>query len=168
MPDDAPDPLDDLGGLPPDVTDAEAAAIRREVRDRALARRPVAPLTAEELWFQSWYAVVDDEVGGWAIATVDKPTSRIDPMTTRERVLVGFITWGEHAEWLVQLHNRALPGAHVCDYVDADGTTAGACHLTGVHGGRCSECGRTARDCEHQADWELNLLCTQQACRPHS
>lgn len=106
--DDATDPLDDLGGLPPDVTDREAVAIRREVRDRALARR-TAPLTAEELWNQSWYAVVDDEVGGWAVANVNKPTSRIDPMTTRERVLVGFITWGEHARWIVELHNRSLP-----------------------------------------------------------
>lgn len=161
------------------------------------------PLTAEELWNQRWYAVPDDEVGGWAVANVNKPTGQIDPMSTRERVLLGFITWEEHAKWLVELHNRSLARrvtddaprvrrptvhqrygglSHVCDYVETDGTTSGACHLIGPHLGRCDRCvvevGRTvagepitvaatATDCVHQATWELSLLCPYLDCEVH-
>lgn len=66
---------------------------------------------------------------------------------------------------------------HVCDYVDPDGTTAGACHLTAPHGGRCPTCvvdvggGRTvaatADDCDHQPGWETALLCPVRDCAVH-
>jgi hypothetical protein len=65
------------------------------------------PLTAESLWNRRWYVVPDDEVGGWNIATVNKPTSQIDPMATRERVLVFGVVWEEHARWIVEAHNAA-------------------------------------------------------------
>lgn len=38
---------------------------------------------------------------------------------------------------------------HICDYVEPDGTTTGACHLPGPHGGRCPQCGMAAADCPH-------------------
>lgn len=67
---------------------------------------PPPPLTAESLWHRRWYAVPNDEVGGWSVATVDRPTSQIDPVTTRDRVLAD-VVWEEHARWLADLHNAA-------------------------------------------------------------
>lgn len=65
---------------------------------------PTGPLTSTELWRRPWYLVPDDEVGGWAIATADRPTSMIDPTTTRDRVLA-WVVWEEHGRWLVDQHN---------------------------------------------------------------
>lgn len=58
---------------------------------------------------------------------------------------------------------------HVCDYRDLDGTTAGACHLSAPHGGRCPEpsCGLAASDCSHQPYWETVLLCPERDCEVH-
>lgn len=62
------------------------------------------PLTAESLYRRRWYVVTNDEVGGWSVATVDRPTSQIDPVRTRDRVLADFV-FSEHACWVVDAHN---------------------------------------------------------------
>jgi hypothetical protein len=43
-------------------------------------------------------------------------------------------------------------GGHVCMYVELDGTTAGACHLPGQHGGRLPD-RRTAADLPCVSAW---------------
>lgn len=62
---------------------------------------------ASELAARRWYAVIDDEIGGYAIATVNKPTSMIDPITTRDRVIAWF-TYYEHADDVATRHNEKL------------------------------------------------------------
>lgn len=52
---------------------------------------------------QKWFVVKDDEVGGYAIANADKPTSHLDRFE-HERTLAHFV-WKEHAEYMVNLHN---------------------------------------------------------------
>lgn len=75
------------------------------------------------------------------------------------------------------------PRPHVCDYVDRDHTTAGACHLRPPHGGRCARgcvvdvafglvtahavITADARDCVHQPWWETVLLCGDPGCEVH-
>lgn len=109
-PDPADDPLADLGGLPPDVPPGWYEAIEAEV-GTAQPNRPAPPspdpLTAADLWRVRWYPVPDDEVGGWALATVNRPTSTIDPVATRDRVLA-WLVWEEHARWLARSHNLSL------------------------------------------------------------
>lgn len=56
---------------------------------------------------QRWYAVVDDTVGGYAVANVDKPTSEIDTRGQKERELVFAVTKAV-ADHIVQLHNAWL------------------------------------------------------------
>jgi hypothetical protein len=53
--------------------------------------------------------------------------------------------------------------AHVCDFVEPDGTTVGTCHLVGPHGGRCPACDLEARDCEHV----LRTACAVLTCTVH-
>lgn len=60
------------------------------------------PVTAAELWRRRWYLVPDDEVGGWAVATVNRPTSELPD--GRDRVLL-YVIWEEHGRWLVAQHN---------------------------------------------------------------
>lgn len=69
---------------------------------------PPEPLTAASLYRRRWYVVPNDEVGGWSVATVDRPTSQIDPMSTRDRVLLD-VVWEEHARWIVEAHNAVYP-----------------------------------------------------------
>lgn len=66
------------------------------------------PLTAASLYRRRWYAVPNDLIGGWSVATVDKPVSEIDPMATRDRVLLD-VVWDEHARWIVEAHNQLYP-----------------------------------------------------------
>jgi len=56
-----------------------------------------------------WFAVPNDEIGGWAIATVDQPTSQIRP--DGDEVVV-FALFGEEqaARHIVALHNATLDG----------------------------------------------------------
>lgn len=54
-----------------------------------------------------WYPVVDDEVGGWAIATADKPVSQIDPVHSSEYVIGDFLS-EEIARHICTLHEQAL------------------------------------------------------------
>lgn len=52
-----------------------------------------------------WYIVVNDLIGGWDVATVDKPSSQID---YRHTSVEHGIAWGlsrEEAEHIVLLHN---------------------------------------------------------------
>ncbi len=54
-----------------------------------------------------WYAVVDDVVGGWAVATVNLPVSRFMGNGFGRTVADGF--WEkEHADHVVELHNEWL------------------------------------------------------------
>ena len=59
---------------------------------------------------QRWYAVADDLVGGWGLATVDKPTSQIDTYVTGERI-VGCFMDEDTARHLAHLHNSTVAGA---------------------------------------------------------
>lgn len=56
----------------------------------------------------SWYAVVNDLVGGWSIATVDLPLSKINAQTfTRHNVVADFIC-EKTTRYVAALHNRNL------------------------------------------------------------
>lgn len=68
---------------------------------------PSDPVTAAELWRRPWYVVPDDEIGGWAIATADLPTSQLNLSNRGERVIADAI-WEDHARWLVEAHNRLI------------------------------------------------------------
>lgn len=63
--------------------------------------------SADELAARRWYSVVDNEIGGYAIATANVPTSMIDPITTRHRVIAWF-TYQQHADHVVARHNEEL------------------------------------------------------------
>lgn len=64
-------------------------------------------VTEEDVLGRRWYAVPETLIGGWAIATVDQPTSEIDMGNTDERVMAE--CWGERtARHLVELHNARL------------------------------------------------------------
>lgn len=54
---------------------------------------------------REWFVVADDVIGGWAIATVDKPVSEIDTRDGTEFVLGDFIS-KEITEHIVRQHNR--------------------------------------------------------------
>ncbi len=54
-----------------------------------------------------WYPVVNDLVGGWAIATADLPLSEIDTRT-REVLIVGEFASESLARNVAQLHNAAI------------------------------------------------------------
>lgn len=54
-----------------------------------------------------WYVVVDDVVGGWAVATVDEPVSAFLGYGEGRAVADGF--WDkDHAEHVTRLHNEWL------------------------------------------------------------
>jgi hypothetical protein len=67
----------------------------------APAPLPVVPFAA--LAAQRWYAVPDLDVGGYAVANVDKPTADIDQRAGDRRVAWGL--WEETARYVVALHN---------------------------------------------------------------
>lgn len=57
--------------------------------------------------YTRWYPVVDDVVGGWAVATVDEPVSAFLGYGDGRAVADGF--WEEeHAEHVARLHNEWL------------------------------------------------------------
>lgn len=60
----------------------------------------------ETMLTSEWFVVQDDLIGGWAIATVDKPLSEID---FRERgvYVVAELISKEMAEYMVYLHETA-------------------------------------------------------------
>lgn len=54
-----------------------------------------------------WYVVVDDVVGGWAVATVDEPVSAFLGYGHGRAIADGF--WDEgHARHVVELHDAWL------------------------------------------------------------
>lgn len=56
---------------------------------------------------QRWYSVVDDTIGGYAVANVNKPSSEIDTRGQVEREIM----WGvlkTVADHVVELHNDWL------------------------------------------------------------
>ena len=61
------------------------------------------PITELELKECRWYAVVNDLIGGYAIATTNKPISEIDPYSG-EFELGDFLT-KEMAQHIADLHN---------------------------------------------------------------
>lgn len=129
---------------------------------------PPDPVTAAKLWNRRWYLVVDDEAGGWAIATVDRPVSELP--AGRDRVLFE-VVWEEHGRRLVNQHNRELHQLHQLHVCDERGSTGepGLCHLLPPHGGRCEVegCGHDATGCAHQPPWETHLLCAYHDCAVH-
>lgn len=54
-----------------------------------------------------WFPVVDDLVGGWAVATVDRPLSEIDPTNRRHAAVACFVD-ERHARHIAGLHNASL------------------------------------------------------------
>jgi hypothetical protein len=65
-------------------------------------------VTERDVLRRRWYAVPDDLIGGWAVATVDRSTADIDVAGTDERVPVQ-MAWGEvTARHLADLHNAWL------------------------------------------------------------
>ena len=65
------------------------------------------PLTEAEILARWWYAVPDDMVGGWAIATLDKPTSQIEKFDG-ESVPVDLVLTEGIARHIAGLHNAFL------------------------------------------------------------
>jgi hypothetical protein len=65
-----------------------------------------------------WYLVRDDEVGGWAIATADRPTSEINPTASRDRVLFDAV-FEELGRDVVTRHNDLLALRTVDDHLAA-------------------------------------------------
>jgi hypothetical protein len=56
---------------------------------------------------QEWFVVLNDHVGGWSVANVDKPLSQIVMSVGAERCVADF--WSkEVAEYVVNLHNSSL------------------------------------------------------------
>lgn len=55
---------------------------------------------------QRWYAVVNDEIGGYAVANVDKPVSAHD-LEQGERAIGEFFS-EQAAKHVAELHNRAV------------------------------------------------------------
>jgi hypothetical protein len=54
-----------------------------------------------------WYAVADDVVGGWAVATVNEPVSSFLGYGTGRALFEGFFD-KDHADHVVELHNEWL------------------------------------------------------------
>jgi hypothetical protein len=52
-----------------------------------------------------WYVVENDVIGGWAISTVNKPVSEIDPRSYGVYI-VGEMLSLDTANHIVELHNR--------------------------------------------------------------
>lgn len=61
------------------------------------------PLQAEEIMYNFWYVVEDDCIGGHAIATVNKPTSQINPYDGEFEV--AHFVFRQVADNMVKLHN---------------------------------------------------------------
>lgn len=61
------------------------------------------PITLEELINCTWYATVDDTIGGWCVSTSNKPESQKDPYAG-EFSAGNFMT-KEVAEHVVKIHN---------------------------------------------------------------
>lgn len=61
------------------------------------------PVTTEELVNCYWYAVTDDLIGGYSIATVNKPESQID--VWREEFTVGTFMTLAAAQHIAKVHN---------------------------------------------------------------
>lgn len=55
---------------------------------------------------QRWYPVINDLIGGWAVALVDKPLSEIDPMIGEW--CVGDFMDEAQARHVAELHNTWL------------------------------------------------------------
>jgi hypothetical protein len=77
-----------------------------DVVDTAARAREAARLRASR-----WYLVRDDEVGGWAVATVDRPTSTQD-VDAGDRTMF-YAVWEELGRDVVDAHNAAVDRAAV-------------------------------------------------------
>lgn len=55
-----------------------------------------------------WYVVVDDVVGGWAVATVDEPVSAFLGIRREGRAVADGFWDKDHADHVVELHNDWL------------------------------------------------------------
>lgn len=65
-----------------------------------------------------WYCVVNDEIGGWSIATADKLTTQLDRQAGEVEVAT-FVS-KEAAEHIVELHNYSLDPAFVASSGEQD------------------------------------------------
>jgi len=59
----------------------------------------------ETILTSEWFVVVDDLIGGWAIATVNKPLSEIDARKRGVYVVAEMIS-ESLADYVVYLHER--------------------------------------------------------------
>ncbi len=62
------------------------------------------PITIEELMHCRWYAIANDTIGGWDIATANVPDSRRNPYAGEYEV--GCFLTQQVAEFLAKLHNE--------------------------------------------------------------
>lgn len=80
-------------------------ALDRILADKRNERRVAAMLAAR------WHAVVNDEVGGWAVATADKPLSELARTDETGEWMVADFTSEALARHIAELHNAALDTA---------------------------------------------------------
>lgn len=64
-----------------------------------------------------WHAVVNDEIGGWAVATAPGPTSQIDHR--QAEIVADFVRTEAIARRIADDHNAILPGAARTPHHDA-------------------------------------------------
>jgi hypothetical protein len=88
------------------LVDLEAGrVVSAEVVEEDLRLRRASSDNEERFMRARWYAVVDDLIGGWAVATADKPVSMFD----NRREVVLYETVSERiALHVVRLHNELL------------------------------------------------------------
>jgi hypothetical protein len=61
------------------------------------------PITPEEVTYCRWYAVVNDLIGGWSIATADLPESQINVFN--DEFEVGTFMHEDTAKHIAYMHN---------------------------------------------------------------
>lgn len=66
-------------------------------------------MTEEEILAAKWFAVMDDTMGRWAVATVDKPVSEIDKRPGSGERVVGWWLAEEVAKEVAREHNSPNP-----------------------------------------------------------
>jgi hypothetical protein len=78
-------------------------------------------LSMEDFFGARWYAVADPDVGGWAVATADRPTTDLGP---GERCVAQFVDEAI-ARHIARLHNTVL-----AEHADVSGLAAVIAHVT--------------------------------------
>jgi hypothetical protein len=61
-----------------------------------------------EFMNRPWYAIIDDLIGGWAVATIDLPTSQIERRLSEEFVVIDLCLDEDVARHVAELHNARL------------------------------------------------------------